>query len=181
VAAAERASGVEGHPLAEAVARYYFKLLSVKDEYEVMRLWASDGFRRQIETEFEGDYKLQFHLAPQLFFPRAKDTGRVKKLTIHRWIFALLLQLRHFKFLRGTPLDVFNKTAHRRREWALVPEYEGTLDEILRDLSVSNLDLAVQIAEIPEFIRGFDTVKDEQLMAAKEKEAQLLAAFRESA
>jgi indolepyruvate ferredoxin oxidoreductase len=178
VAAAERSVGAEGHRLAEAVARYYFKLLSVKDEYEVMRLWASDSFTRQIETEFEGNYKLQFHLAPQLFFPRAKDTGRVKKLTFHRWAFAILLQLRHLKFLRGTPFDIFNTTAHRKREWALVSDYESVIDELLRDLTPSNLDLAVQIAEIPEFIRGFDTVKDEQLSAAKEKEAQLLSAFR---
>jgi len=178
VAAAERAIGAEGNPLAEAVARYYFKLLSVKDEYEVMRLWASDSFRRQIETEFEGNYKLQFHLAPQLFFPRAKDTGRVKKLTFHRWVFAIFLQLRHLKILRGTPLDIFNQTAHRKREWGLVSDYESVIDELLRDLTLANLDLAVQIAEIPEHIRGFDTVKDEQLTAAKEKEAQLLAAFR---
>lgn len=180
VAAAERAIGVEDHGMAEAVARYYFKLLSVKDEYEVMRLWSNDAFRRQVESEFEGSYKLQFHLAPQLFFPRDKDTGRVKKLTFHRWVFAVLLQLRHFKFLRGTPLDVFNMTAHRKREWALVTEYEALLDELLGDLTPQNRELAIQIAQIPEFIRGFDTVKDEQLAAAKEKQAQLLFAFRGS-
>ena len=178
VAAAERAIGVEGHALAHAVARYYFKLLAVKDEYEVMRLWSSDSFRRQVETEFEGDYKLQFHLAPQMLAPRDPDTGRVKKITIHRWVFAALKQLRHFKFLRGTPLDIFNRTAHRRREWALIPEYEAIVDELLRDLTPQNRDLALQIAEIPEHIRGFDTVKDAQLAAAKEKEAELLAAFR---
>jgi indolepyruvate ferredoxin oxidoreductase len=181
VVAAERAIGVEGHALAEMVARYYFKLLSVKDEYEVMRLWASDAFRRQVETEFEGNYKLQFHLAPQMFFPRDPTTHRVKKLTIHRWVFALLKQLRHLKFLRGTPFDPFNATAHRKREWALVGEYERVVDELLRDLTPDNLGLAIQIAEIPEFIRGFDTVKDEQLAAAKEKEAQLLASFRATA
>jgi indolepyruvate ferredoxin oxidoreductase len=178
VAAVERAIGIEGHALAEAVARYYFKLLSVKDEYEVMRLWASDSFRRQLESEFQGNYKLQFHLAPQMFFPRDNDTGRAKKLTIHRWLFRVLVQLRHLKFLRGTPFDVFNRTAHRRREWALVSEYEAILDELLRDLTPENFALAVQIAEIPESIRGFDTVKDGQIVAAKEKEAQLLAEFR---
>src|SRR5690606_11533593 len=128
-------------------------------------------FRRQLETEFEGSYKLQFHLAPQLFFPRDPSTGRVKKLTIHRWVFKLLTQLRHLKFLRHTPLDFFNKTAHRRREWALVEEYERVMGEVLHGLSKGNLDLAVQLAEIPEHIRGFDIVKDEQLAAAKEKEA----------
>ena len=180
VAGVEKAIGGGGDRLARAVARYYFKLLAVKDEYEVMRLWASDAFKRQIETEFEGDFKLQFHLAPQMFFPRDPSTGRVKKLAIDRRIFRLLTQLRHLKFLRHTPLDLFNKTAHRRREWALVGEYERMLDEVLRGLAAHNLDLAVQLAEMPEQIRGFDTVKDGQLATAKEKEAQLLEVFRSS-
>ncbi|MFO0687811.1 MAG: indolepyruvate ferredoxin oxidoreductase family protein [Myxococcota bacterium] len=180
VAGAERAIGATEGRLARAAARYYFKLLAVKDEYEVMRLWASDAFRRQLETEFEGSYKLQFHLAPQLFFPRDPSSGRVKKLTIPRPIFVALTQLRRLKGLRHTPLDLFNKTAHRRREWALVGEYERVMGEVLRGLAGHNLDLAVQIAEIPEQIRGFDTVKDAQLAAAKEKEAQLLDAFRKS-
>ncbi|MBW2422876.1 MAG: indolepyruvate ferredoxin oxidoreductase family protein [Deltaproteobacteria bacterium] len=181
VAAAERAIGAEGHRLAAAVGRYYFKLLAVKDEYEVMRLWSSDAFRRQVESEFEGDYKLQFHLAPQLFFPRDPDSGRVKKVALGRRVFGLLRGMRFLKFLRGTPLDLFNRTAHRRREWALVGEYETVIDELLRDLAPGNLDLAVQIAEIPEQIRGFDTVKDASIVTAKEKEAELLDAFRRQA
>jgi len=180
VAEAERAIGATEGRLARAVARYYFKLLAVKDEYEVMRLWSGDAFRRQVETEFEGDYTLRFHLAPQLLFPRDPSTGRVKKLALDRRVFALLAQLRHLKFLRHTPLDFFNRTKHRKLEWALVGAYERTLDELLRGLSTQNLDLAVQIAEIPEQIRGFDTVKETQLAAAKEKEAQLLELFRGS-
>ncbi|HKK53047.1 MAG TPA: indolepyruvate ferredoxin oxidoreductase family protein, partial [Myxococcota bacterium] len=100
VAAAERSVGVDGHPLARAVARYYFKLMAVKDEYEVMRLWSSDAFQRQLDAEFEGNYKLQFHLAPQMFFPRDPDTGRVKKLAIDRRLFAVMKWLRKLKFLR---------------------------------------------------------------------------------
>ncbi len=180
VASAERATGETGERLARAAARYYFKLLAVKDEYEVMRLWSSEAFKRQVETEFEGNYKLQFHLAPQMFFPRDPSTGRVKKLTIDRRIMKVLSQIRHLKFLRHTPLDLFNRTAHRRREWALLGEYERVIDEILHGLGAHNLDLAVQIAEIPEQIRGFDTVKDAQLATAKEKEAQLLDAFRKT-
>ena len=181
VGAAERAIGAEEERLARAVARGLFKLMAVKDEYEVMRLWSDDAFQRQLDAEFEGDYKLQFHLAPQLLLPRAEDTGRVKKLTIDRRVFAVLKQLRHFKFLRGTPLDFFNRTAHRRGEWALLAEYEVLLDELVRGLSPANLDLAIQLAEIPEQIRGFDTVKDAQKAAAKEKEAELLEAFRRTA
>lgn len=178
VAAAERAIGAKDHPLAEAVARYLFKLMAVKDEYEVMRLWAGEAFQRQVATEFEGNYKLQFHLGPQLPFLRNKDTGRVKKITIDRRVFAVLKLIRHLKFLRHTPFDVPNWSDHRKREWALLAEYETTLDEVLRALTLENRDLAVQIAEIPEHIRGFDTVKDAQAEAAKEKEAELLDAFR---
>jgi len=178
VAAVERSTGADDHPLAEAVARYLFKLMAVKDEFEVMRLWTSDGFQRQLETEFDGNYKLQFHLAPQLFFPRDKNSGRVKKLNIDRRIFAVLRLLRYFKFLRHTPLDIFNRTAHRKREWALLEQYEETLEELIRDLSLENRDLAVQIAELPEHIRGFDTVKDSQAAAAQEKQVELLDAFR---
>jgi indolepyruvate ferredoxin oxidoreductase len=115
-----------------------------------------------------------------MFFPRDPDTGRVKKINFDRRIFWLLKLLRHFKFLRHTPLDLFNRTAHRKREWALLAEYEETLDELMRNLTLANRELAVQIAEIPEHIRGFDTVKDAQLEAAKEKEAELLDAFRRS-
>jgi indolepyruvate ferredoxin oxidoreductase len=155
--------------------------MAVKDEFEVMRLWSSDAFQRQLDTEFEGNYKLQFHLAPQLIVPRDKDTGRVKKIAIDRRIFAVLKLLRHFKFLRHSWLDIFNRTAHRKREWQLLADYEATIDELLRGLSLENREIAVQIAEIPEHIRGFDTVKDEQLATAKEKEAELLDAFRRQA
>ncbi len=178
VLSVERSIGASDHPLADAVAQYLFKLMAVKDEFEVMRLWASDAFQRQLDTEFEGDYKLQFHLAPQLFVPRDKHTGRVRKINFDRRVFGLLKLLRHFKFLRHSPLDIFNRTAHRKSEWALLADYEATLDELLRELSLGNRELAVQIAEIPEHIRGFDTVKDGQLAAAKEKEAELLDAFR---
>ena len=178
VATSERAIGAVDDRLATAVARYYFKLLTVKDEYEVMRLWAGDGFRRQLKNEFEGDYKVRFHLAPQIFFSRDPDTGRARKISLGQPVMSMLGLLRHLKFLRHTPFDVFNRTAHRRREWALVKAYETTIEELTKGLRPENLDLAVQIAEIPDQIRGYDSVKDSQLAIACEKEAELLAAFR---
>jgi indolepyruvate ferredoxin oxidoreductase len=180
VEASEESSGVTGARLAMTVARNYFKLMAVKDEYEVMRLWADDSFKRQLEHEFEGDYKIQFHLAPQMFFPRDPDTGRARKLTLSRRVMGILKLLRHLKFLRKTPFDIFNRTAHRRREWALVGEYETVITEILAGLSMNNLELALQIAELPAQIRGFDSVKDVQLASAKEREAELLRDFRTS-
>jgi indolepyruvate ferredoxin oxidoreductase len=180
VRAAEESRGVVDAPLATAVARNLFKLMAVKDEYEVMRLWADAEFTRQLEHEFEGDYKIQFHLAPQMFFPRDPDTGRARKLTLSHRVMSILKLLRHLKFLRNTPFDPFNRTAHRRREWGLVGEYESVINEILEGLSMNNLELAVGIAEIPAQIRGFDSVKDVQLAAAKESEAILLRDFRTS-
>ncbi len=181
VAVAEQSIGAKGNRLAIAVGRYYFKLLAVKDEYEVMRLWAGPTFRRQVENEFEGDYEVRINLAPQMFFPRDPDTGRARKITFSPRMTKWLGWLRHLKFLRNTPFDLFNRSAHRRREWALAADYRRTLDELLAGLSLANLDLAVEVAEIPEHIRGFDTVKDLQIAVAKEKQAELLEHFRRSA
>ena len=178
VAAVEGRVGVEGDRLTRAVARYYAKLLCVKDEYEVMRLWASERFRAQLDAEFEGDYRVVFHLAPQILLPRDAETGRVRKLEISaRWM-KWLTGLRRLKVLRHSFLDVFNRTAHRRREWALIDEYETVVGEILERLSPENHDLAVEIARIPEEIRGFDTVKESHLAAAKAREQELLQAYR---
>jgi indolepyruvate ferredoxin oxidoreductase len=175
----ERAPGRER--LAEAVARYFFKLLAYKDEYEVARLWTDGSFRRQLEREFESWDRVELHLAPQIANPRDPDTGRARKWILGPWVFRGLGLMAKLKFLRGTPLDPFGWTAHRRRERELIREYERTLEELLAGLSPETHPLAVEIASMPEQIRGFDLVKDAHLEVAKRKEAQLLAAFRQSA
>jgi len=172
----ERAPGRTG--LAEAVARYFFKLLAYKDEYEVARLWTDGSFRRQLEREFESWDRVELHLAPQIANPRDPDTGRARKWILGPWVFRGLGLLAKLKFLRGTPLDPFGWTAHRRRERELIREYQRTLADLLAGLSPETHPLAVEIASIPEQIRGFDLVKDEHLQAARAKEAELLAAFR---
>jgi indolepyruvate ferredoxin oxidoreductase len=172
----ERAPGRSG--LAQAVARYYFKLLAYKDEYEVARLWTDGSFRQQLEREFESWQRVELHLAPQILNPRDPGTGRARKWVLGPWVFAGLGLLAKLKFLRGTPLDPFGWTAHRRRERELIREYEQTLDGLLADLNPENHRIAVEIASIPEQIRGFDLVKDEHLAAARARQAELLAAFR---
>jgi indolepyruvate ferredoxin oxidoreductase len=172
----ENAPGRAG--LAEAVARYYFKLLAYKDEYEVARLWTDGSFRRQLEREFESWDRVELHLAPQIANPRDPDTGRARKWVLGPWVFRGLGLLAKLKRLRGTPLDPFGWTAHRRRERELIREYERTLGDLLAGLTPDTHELAVAIASIPEQVRGFDLVKDEHLRAAKTKEAELLAGFR---
>jgi indolepyruvate ferredoxin oxidoreductase len=189
VAARERERCGEGTHLAEAVARYYFKLLAYKDEYEVARLFTDGRFRGQLEAEFEGDYRLKIHLSPQ-FIPhwiphwlggRDPDTGRARKFAFGAWMLGVLGVLRHFKFLRGTPFDVVGWTAHRRLERRLIREYEATLEEILDGLNDENRDLAVEIASLPEHVRGFDSVKESQLAEANVKRTELLEAYRRRA
>jgi indolepyruvate ferredoxin oxidoreductase len=177
VAAAEHRLGRSG--LAEAVARYYFKLLAYKDEYEIARLWTGREFRAQLEAQFEGDYRVQVLLAPQFLNRRDPDTGRARKYALAgAWAFPALRLLARLKFLRFTPLDPFGWTRHRRLERALIGEYERTLDELLGGLTSENHDLAVQVASMPEHVRGYDTVKERHLEDARAKQTEQLAAFR---
>jgi indolepyruvate ferredoxin oxidoreductase len=164
--------------LGEAVARYFFKLLAYKDEYEVARLHSSAAFREVLERAFEGDYKLRVHLRPQLLFPRDPDTGFVKEVSAGSWVFSVFRLLSKLRFLRGTPLDPFGHTAHRRLERQLIGDYEATLAELIDGLTADNQELAVQIASLPEMIRGYDHVKERHLEGAREKATELLAAFR---
>jgi indolepyruvate ferredoxin oxidoreductase len=172
----ERTPGHRG--LAEAVARYYFKLLAYKDEYEVARLWTDGSFRAQLEREFESWDRIELHLAPQIANPRDPDTGRARKWVLGPWVFRGLGVLAKLKFLRGTPLDPFGWTPHRRRERQLIRDYEARIDELLAGLSPGKHELAVEIASLPEHVRGFDLVKEAHLAAATAREQQLLAAFR---
>jgi indolepyruvate ferredoxin oxidoreductase len=181
VAERERERAPGRTELGEAVARYYFKLLAYKDEYEVARLWSDDSFRKQLEREFEAWERVELHLAPQIANPRDPDTGRARKWILGPWVFRALGVLAKLKFLRATPFDPFGWTAHRRRERELIADYERTLDELLAGLSHETHALAVEIASIPEHIRGFDLVKDRHLHDAKAKESALLAAFRQRA
>jgi indolepyruvate ferredoxin oxidoreductase len=179
VARRERETVPGREDLALAVARYYFKLLAYKDEYEVARLYTNGEFTRQLEAEFEGDYRLQIHLAPPWSLnPRDRATGRHRKWTLGAWIFPVLRLLARGRILRGTPFDPCGWTAHRRLERRLIREYEARVEELLAGLSPDSFDVAVEIARMPEHIRGFDTVKEEQLAQAREKESELLAAFQ---
>jgi indolepyruvate ferredoxin oxidoreductase len=164
--------------LTEAVARYYFKLLAIKDEYEVARLYAETDFIERVANQFEGDYKLGFHLAPPALNRPDARSGVARKSSYGPWmlpVFRLLAKARRF---RGGALDLFGRTAERKRERALIGEYETLIAEILDRLTPQNYPLAVALASIPEHIRGYGHVKDKHLEDAKLREAALLERFR---
>ncbi|MFZ1428618.1 MAG: indolepyruvate ferredoxin oxidoreductase family protein [Geminicoccaceae bacterium] len=164
--------------LTEAVARNYHKLLAYKDEYEVARLYTETGFLRRIESMFEGDWKLRFHLAPPLLERPDPITGEPHKRAYGQWMLGAFRLLARLKGLRGTRFDIFGYSADRRAERALIGEYELVVDEILRGLTPVSHATAVELASIPDRIRGFGPVKERFLMHAKQREAELLAAFR---
>ncbi|MBM3391349.1 MAG: indolepyruvate ferredoxin oxidoreductase family protein [Betaproteobacteria bacterium] len=161
--------------LAEAVAKHYFKLLAVKDEYEVARLHADPAFHARIAATFEGDYHLNFHLAPPLLSKADPVTGRPQKRAYGPWMLTALRWLARLKFLRGGALDVFGRTAERRLERELIAEYERDITDALAKLSTSTLDTAVALASLPEQIRGFGHVKLRAVEAAREKRKALLS------
>jgi indolepyruvate ferredoxin oxidoreductase len=176
-AEAARAPGKSG--FAEAVARYLFKLMAYKDEYEVARLYSDPAFLRQVRNEVDGDdLRLTFHLAPPLLARRDKATGEPRKMTFGPWMMSVFRPLAKLKFLRGTAFDPFGYTTERRTERQLVRDYEALLDELIARLSPDNHHLAVGLAAIPEKIRGFGPVKMRHLTAAKADEAALLGQFR---
>jgi indolepyruvate ferredoxin oxidoreductase len=175
-AEAARAPGKSG--LAEAVARYLFKLMAYKDEYEVARLHAEHTLA-QVRNEVGGEnLRLEFHLAPPLLARRDPVTGLPRKMSFGPWMLTLFRGLAKLKGLRGTPFDPFGYTAERRTERQLIADYEGLLAEILPKLTADNHHLAVGLAAIPEKIRGFGHVKARHLKAAKADEAALLDQFR---
>jgi indolepyruvate ferredoxin oxidoreductase len=178
VKAAEAAKAPDECALTETVARYLFKLMAYKDEYEVARLYSDTHFINQVMGSFDGDLKLEFHLAPPLFARKNKVTGEPQKMAFGPWMLSAFRVLSKFRFLRGTPLDIFGYTAERRTERQLIADYETLLGEILDKLTPANHVTAVALAAIPEKIRGFGHVKLRHLAAAKAEEKMLREQFR---
>jgi indolepyruvate ferredoxin oxidoreductase len=120
---------------------------------------------------FEGDYRVVYHLAPPLL------TRKEEKMRFGGWMLPVFRVLKGFKFLRGTALDPFGYTAERRTERALAREYEETVERLLARLEPQNHALAVQIAAIPDEIRGFGHIKARTLDPARKKRDELLARY----
>jgi indolepyruvate ferredoxin oxidoreductase len=166
-----------GSELTEAVARYYAKLMAYKDEYEVARLHSDPAFMQKIEGMFEGSYKVVFHLAPPISNKPDPATGEAKKSTFGPWMMRAFRLLAKFKGLRGTALDIFGRTEERRIERALITEYAATIEQLTARLTPANHALAVEIASVPEMIRGYGHVKMRHLKQAQKLRTDLLAKF----
>ena len=177
VRSAENLKAPGSTALTEAVARNLAKLMAYKDEYEVARLYTRGPFLRQLREQFEGDFRLRFHLAPPLL--AKKDAhGRLLKREYGPWMLTAFGWLAKLRFLRGTTFDPFGRTAERREERQLVEDYAALLDELLAGLDAARLRLAVEIASVPEHIRGYGHVKHAHIARARQRGRELLARWR---
>ncbi|WP_329608576.1 DUF6537 domain-containing protein, partial [Pseudomonas gessardii] len=173
VMAAETALLGQPGKLSASVARYYFKVLAIKDEYEVARLFTDGQFLEKIQAGFEGDYRLRFHLAPPLL--NDNGTGREpKKRSFGPWMLQGFKLLAKLRFLRNTWLDPFGRTHERKVERNWLANYESILDEVLSDLTADKLGLAQDLAQLPDSVRGYGPVKERFLAHARERQALLL-------
>jgi indolepyruvate ferredoxin oxidoreductase len=173
VRAAEAALG--STRLATAVANNLFKLMAIKDEYEVARLYAESDFMQKIGERFEGDFTLRFHFAPPLLARPDPKTGQARKLAFGPWMFTALKWLAKGRWLRGTRWDVFGRSEERRRERALLADYEADIAAVLGKLEHGMLDAAVALAALPEEIRGFGHVRRRSIDGVAAERAALRA------
>jgi len=160
-----------GGSLARAVARYYYKLLANKDEYEVARLFSAPEFRRQIEAQFDGDYTLHFHLGAWPLAQRDPRSGELKKREIGPWVLKAMRLLQHGKRLRGSALDPFRRSPERKLAAELLGQYEADVGHILESARVATA--ATALASWPEKVRGYGGVRERHAEAIAEERAAL--------
>ncbi len=166
------------HSLIEAIAKNYFKLLAYKDEYEIARLFSSGDFIESVKQQFEGNINFTFHMAPPLISKSDPLTGHLIKrefpgITLR--VFSLLSRL---KFLRGSRLDIFGRTAERKLERGLIKEYEEDVNLILDTLTDRNIHIATEIAGLPEMIKGFGHIKNRNIEKYRDSRNALVKKFR---
>ena len=157
-----------------AVAKNYFKLLAYKDEYEVARLYTDGRFVEQLQQQFDGNFSVKFNLAPPLF-ARKDVKGHLVKAEFGSWMWKAFALLAKFKGVRGGAFDLFGYTAERKMERALIVEYREMVGVMLDQLTADNHAVAVQLAALPEQVRGFGHVKHAAVTVFRAEKARLLA------
>jgi indolepyruvate ferredoxin oxidoreductase len=170
---AEQAAFAGQESLTRAVAQGLFKLMAYKDEYEVARLHSDPAFLNSLSERFEGDYRLQYHLAPPLLAQR-NDQGELQKRSYGAWMLTGFKVLARLKGLRGTPLDVFGYTEERRTERALIGQYRSGIESLLGRLNEQTRERALAVARWPEQIKGFGHVKERHVAQAQAQWRQLM-------
>ncbi|MGO1120134.1 indolepyruvate ferredoxin oxidoreductase family protein [Rhodovibrionaceae bacterium A322] len=176
-AEADKAKGFSG--LSDAVARFAYKVMAYKDEYEVARLYSAPEFKAKLSEQFSEFGKLKLHLAPPLLASRDLATGHLKKSTYGPWIFTAMKLLARFKGLRGSVFDPFGHTAERKAERKLIEDYFALVEQLISNLTPDNHALAVQLAELPDSIRGYGHVREENLKKAMSQQEELLTRFHQ--
>jgi indolepyruvate ferredoxin oxidoreductase len=171
---AETAAAPASTELTEAVAKNLFKLMAYKDEYEVARLYTDGSFAKKVSDKFDGDFKLKFYLAPPIFAQRDKS-GRLMKKEYGGWMLSAFGWLAKLKFLRGTSFDPFGRTAERKMERQLVEDYFAMIDQRMANVKGEHIPLLAKIARIPQTIRGYGHIKEENINKAAAEKARLEA------
>jgi indolepyruvate ferredoxin oxidoreductase len=170
---AERSVGL-GEALSTAVARAYHKLLAAKDEWEVARLFAAPEFQENLSREFEGDYRLHFHLGAWPFARLDPASGRMKKGELGPWAMKAFRVMARLKFLRGTLLDPFRNSEERKLERRLISEFEADVADLTQRLTPASQPAAVRVVEAYETVRGYGHVKEASAAEAAKARASAL-------
>ena len=163
--------------LTETVARNLFKLMAYKDEYEVARLHTQPDFLNKLKSQFDGSVRLKYHLAPPLL-ARRNEKGELMKSEYGPWMLHVFGLIARLKFLRGTHFDPFGQTLERRAERALIQEYKASLEEIIAGLTADNHSQAIEIAKLPEGIKGFGHVKEKNIESVRLQWKKLMNHWR---
>jgi len=174
---AEGKIGNREETLTRIVADVASRLIAYKDEYEVGRLFSDPAFKKRINDAFEGDITIGYNLAPPIFAKRDPHTHRPRKQKFNartQYLFKLLAKMRG---LRGTAFDIFGMSAHRKREAALIGEYESLVDRVIRGLRADNIKAAGEVLAAMSKIRGYDVVKEANIEVLEKSLPGLWQAF----
>jgi indolepyruvate ferredoxin oxidoreductase len=165
--------------VAKALARSLFKVMAYKDEYEVARLHTQTGFLEGLDQQFEGDFRVEYHLAPPLLARKKPGSDIPAKMRFGPWMRSAFRLLSPLKVLRGTAFDVFGYTHERRAERRLRDDWLALADTLARELTLENRAAALKLAQLGESIRGYGHVKAANMARAAEETARLLQDLRE--
>ena len=176
---AEKRVTPESSALTEAAARYFYKLMAYKDEYEVARLHSDPAFLAELDAQFPNGYTIEYNLAPPMLSKRDPETGELIKQKYGPWILKAFRHLAKLKRLRGGKWDIFGKTEERHMERQAIEDYDRLLTDLCAKLTRDNLAIAVKLASMPDDVRGYGHVKERHVALATAKQAQLLADFND--